>query len=143
MMRRQWLLIVVIVAGLIGMHHLVLVCATHTMPMAVATSPGSSSITVVPTSVTSIHHADPDLARMNPVEATSVVASQSDCFDPMDMVGHFCLAVLTALTSLAAALVFAVVRYRPVEPGYLLVTSAPLQRGDRPSVVLGLPSSAY
>ncbi|MCA1696438.1 MAG: hypothetical protein LC749_17910 [Actinobacteria bacterium] len=130
MMRRQWLLIVVIVAGLIGTHHLMLVCAAHTMSMAVATSPGSSPITVVPTSVTPIQHADPDPARMNPVEATSVAASQSDCFDPMDMVGHFCLAVLTALTTVAAALVFAVVRYRPVEPGYLLVNlSAVAARG--------------
>jgi hypothetical protein len=50
-----------------------------------------------------------------------VVTSQGDCCDPMDMVGHFCLAVLTALTTLAVALIVAVAQRRPAAPGDLLV----------------------
>jgi hypothetical protein len=38
----------------------------------------------------------------------------------MDMVEHFCLAVLTAAAALAAALIVAVARRRPLEPGHLL-----------------------
>jgi hypothetical protein len=118
MTRHQWLLIVVLAAGLIGMHHLLLVC---TAPMAMATGPGSSPMMVPPMSATPIQHANPDPAGNNPVEATSVVTSQADCCDPMDMAGHFCLAVLTAITTLAAALILTVARYRPAEPGHLLV----------------------
>jgi hypothetical protein len=119
MTRHQWLLIVVIAAGLIGMHHLLLVCTAQTMAM--ATGSGSSPTMVAPMSVMPIEHAGPDSAGMNPVGATSAVTSQADCCDPMDMVGHFCLAVLTAITTLAAGLIVAVARRQPVEPGYLLV----------------------
>lgn len=110
MTRHQWLLIVAIAFGLVGMHHLVHAHTDHTTPMAMASAPHTG-------------HADPDPAAPNPVEATltsaSVVAPQADCCDPMDMVGHFCLAVLTAITTLAAALIFAAVRRRLLEPGYL------------------------
>lgn len=121
MTRRQWLLIVVIAAGLVGMHHLLLVCTAHTTPMTIVTGPGSSPTVMPPMSATPSQHADPDPARMNPAEATSVVTSQPDCVDPMDMVGHFCLAVLTTITTIAAALIVAVARCRPLEPGYLPV----------------------
>ncbi|MGB7798384.1 MAG: hypothetical protein WBL53_19320 [Pseudonocardiaceae bacterium] len=119
--RHQWLLVVVLAVGLIGMHHLLLVCTAHTMPMAMATGAGSSPVIVAPTSSTPTQHADPDLAWTNPVEASAVVTSQADCCDPMDMVGHFCLAVLTAITTLAATLIIAVARRQPAEPGHLLV----------------------
>jgi len=118
MTRHQWLLIVVIVAGLIGMHHLLLVC---TMPIAMVTGFGSSPTSVPPMSATPIQYADHDSAGMNPVEASSVVMPQADCCDPMDMGGHFCLAVLTAITTLAGALIAAVARRQPAEPGHLLV----------------------
>jgi hypothetical protein len=89
--------------------------------MGVATGPGPSPMRVVaPMGARPIQHADPDPAGMHPVEASSVVTSQPDCVDPMDMVGHFCLAVLTAITTIAAGLIVAVARYRPREPGYLL-----------------------
>lgn len=120
MTRRQWLLIVVIAAGLVGMHHLLVVCTTPTMPMAMAIGPGSSPVMVAPMSTT-LQRADPAPAGTNAVGASSVMTSQGDCCDPMDMVGHFCLAVLTALTTLAAALIVAVAQRRPVEPGHLLV----------------------
>jgi hypothetical protein len=120
MTRRQWLLIVVIAAGLVGMHHLLVVCTAPTMPMAMAIGPGSSPVMVAPMSTT-LQRADPAPAGSNAVGASSVVTSQGDCCDPMDMVGHFCLAVLTALTTLAAALIVAVAQRRPAEPGHLLV----------------------
>ena len=50
-----------------------------------------------------------------------MVTSQADCCDPMDMVGHFCLAVLTAITALAAGLIVAVARRRALASGHLLV----------------------
>jgi hypothetical protein len=101
------LLIVVSAAGLVSMHHL-LVHTEHTMPMTMA-------------SATHTGHTGPDPAGVNSVEARSTsVASQPDCCDPMDMVGHFCLAVLTAVAAFAAALIVAVARRRPLEPGHLL-----------------------
>jgi len=107
--RRQWLLIVAIAAGLVGMHHLVHARVVRTMPMALA-------------SATHTGHADSDPVVVGLVAATStpVVASPADCCDHMDMVGHFCLAVLTAITALAAALILAAARCRPLEPGHLL-----------------------
>ena len=95
MTRRQWLLIVVIAAGLVGMHHLLVVCTAPTMPI----GPGSSPVMVAPMSTT-LQRADPAPAGTNAVGASSVMTSQGDCCDPMDMVGHFCLAVLTAITTL-------------------------------------------
>jgi hypothetical protein len=121
MTRHQGLLIVVLVAGLVGMHHLLIVCTGHAMPMARATRSESSSMTVPPTSATPIQHADLDAAGKNPVEASAMVTSQADCCDPMDMVGHFCLAVLTAITGLLAALIVAVARRRALASGHLLV----------------------
>jgi hypothetical protein len=115
------LLIVVIAAGLVGMHHLLLVCTAQTMPMDMVTGPGSSPMMVPSTNVTPILHADPDPAGTSSVGSSSVVTPQADCCDPMDMVGHFCLAVLTALTTLAASLIVAAARRRPAEPGHLLV----------------------
>jgi len=120
MIRHEWLLIVVITAGLLGMHHL-LVCTEQTTPMTIATGPGSSPVMVPSTSVTPILPADRDLAGTNPVEASLVVTSQADCCYPMDMVRHVCLAVLTAITALVAALIVAVARRRAAEPGQLLV----------------------
>jgi hypothetical protein len=121
MIRHQWLLIVVITAGLLGMHHMLLVCTAQTTLMTITTGPGPSPVIVPWTSVTSILHADRDPAGTNPVEASLVVTSQDDCCDPMDMAGHFCLAVLTAITALVGALIVAVVRRRPAEPAQLLV----------------------
>ncbi len=59
MTRHQWLLIVVIAAGLVGMHHLLVVCTAPTMPMAMATGPGSNPVMVPSTRATPILHADP------------------------------------------------------------------------------------
>lgn len=113
MSRHQWLLIVAISFGLVGMHHLVHADTDHTTPM--ATAPAAHT-----------GHADPDPAAPNPGEAqptsASIVAPQAGCCDPMDMVGHFCLAVLTAITALTAALTFAAVRRRLLEPGDRLAT---------------------
>jgi hypothetical protein len=119
--RHQWLLIVVIAAGLVGMHHLLLACTAQTMPIALATGSVSSLMMVPSAGATPILHAAPAPAGTNSVEASSVVTSQADCCDPMDMVEHFCLAVLTALTTFAAALIVAVAQRRPAEPGDLLV----------------------
>jgi hypothetical protein len=104
MIRHQWVLIVAIAAGLVGMHHLVHAQTVHPMAMARATPTG---------------HADPDPAGANAIEprSTSVGASQADCCDPLNMVGHFCLAVLTTITALTVALIFA---GRPSELGRLL-----------------------
>jgi hypothetical protein len=109
MTRHQWLLIVAIVAGLVGMHHLVQAPPVHMTSIAMA-------------SATHTEHADRDRAGLKPVEvrstSTSVMASQPDCCDSMGMAGHCCLAVLTA--ALAAALIMAAAWLRPLEPGYLL-----------------------
>lgn len=111
MTRHQWMLIVAISAGLVGMHHLVHAHPAHTIPMATATA-------------THIGYAGSHLGRIDPVEtgvrSTSVVASPSNCCDPMDMVGHFCLAVLTAVWALGIALMFVADSRRPIEPGHLL-----------------------
>ncbi|MDQ2790909.1 MAG: hypothetical protein DLM60_04060 [Pseudonocardiales bacterium] len=111
MIRHQWLLIVAIAAGLVGMHHLVADPAGHTMPMMVATDSGSTSIP------TERSHAGP--VGVNPVVprlvSISVVVSQADC-----CVGHCCVAVLTALTGLATALILVAAWRRPSEPGFLL-----------------------
>lgn len=109
MIRHQWLLIVAIAAGLIGMHHLVADPAGH-----MATGSGSTSMSTMPTERS---HAGP--VGINPVEARlvsiSLVVSQADC-----CVGHCCVAVLTALTGLATALIFVAAWRRPLEPGSLL-----------------------
>lgn len=118
MIRHQWLLIVVIAVGLVGMHHL-LVCTADTVSLTVAPGPGSSPLMTPPASATPIQHANLGPAGFNPVEAE--MASPADCCDPMDIVGHLRLAVLTAITSLVAALIFAAAWRRPLESGYLLV----------------------
>ena len=89
--RYQWLLIVAIAAGLIGMHHLVAGHggqegqSAHT-PMTIAAGPGLSLMSPTPT-----EHSHAGLA-MNPVlarvAANSVLASHPCCCDPMDLVGH-------------------------------------------------------
>jgi hypothetical protein len=115
MTRHQWLLIVAIVAivaGLVGMHHLVHAPPVHMTSIAMA-------------SATQTEHADRNRAGLKPLEvrstSTSVVASQPDCCDSMDMAGYCCLAVLTAaLAALAASLIMAAAQRRPLEPGYLL-----------------------
>lgn len=122
--RYQWLLIVAIAAGLIGMHHLVAGHggqegqSAHT-PMTIAAGPGLSLMSPTPT-----EHSHAGLA-MNPVlarvAANPVLASHPCCCDPMDLVGHCCLAVLTAMTALAAALVLVTAWRRLWEPGHLLV----------------------
>ncbi|MGH3693940.1 MAG: DUF6153 family protein [Pseudonocardiaceae bacterium] len=101
--RHQWLLIVVVAAGLVGMHHLVHAHAEDPIVMASATHIG--------------------LADVDPVAAksTAVMAAPADCCDHhMDLVGHLCLAVLTAFTSLTAALIFAAARAQPLEAGHVL-----------------------
>lgn len=115
MTRYQCWLIVFIAVGLVGMHHLVHAPTAQTVPMTMA-------------SATPIQHADPEPTRINPVEApsTSVVAPQTDRFDPMDLIGHSCLAVLIAVITLAAALMFAAAWHRPREPGRLLAAVSAL-----------------
>jgi hypothetical protein len=120
MTRHQRLLIVVLVAGLVGMQHLLIVCTGHAMPMARAKHSEPSSMTVPP-SATLIQHADLDATGQNPTEASGMVTSQADCCDPMDMAGHFCVAVLSAITGLLAALILAVARRRALALGHLLV----------------------
>ncbi len=100
MARHQWLLIVAVAAGLVGMHHLVHVPAAHPIAM-VSAAP--------------IGHAGLDRAG-----STAAVALPADRCDHMDMVGHLCLAVLTAITSLVTALIFAATRARLLEPGHVL-----------------------
>lgn len=106
-MRRQWFLIVVMIAGLVGMHHLIHVHAEHTNAMASAAPP-----------------AHPHLAPIivTPIPMTSPVAPHGDCCDPMDMMGHFYLAVLTAITALVVVLILAAMWNRPLKPGSLLAT---------------------
>ncbi|MDQ4104504.1 MAG: hypothetical protein M3186_12615 [Actinomycetota bacterium] len=91
------------------MHHLAQAHTAHQPPIAVANA-------------TNTGHADSHPA-LNPVEArsipASVLASPADCCDPMSMIGHFCLAVLTGITALAAALIFAAGWRRLLEPGHL------------------------
>jgi hypothetical protein len=116
MTRYQWLLIV-IVAGLVGMHHMVHLDAAQTTPMTLVAGLESSS-TGPARSVTTLH-ADPDS-----------MAAQTGCCDPMDTVGHCCLAVLTAIAALASALIFVAARRRPLRPGRLLTAiSAGAVRG--------------
>ncbi|MGH3777722.1 MAG: DUF6153 family protein [Pseudonocardiaceae bacterium] len=107
--RHQWLLIVAIVAGLVGMHHLVHDDAAHPMPMTMA-------------SVTPTEHVHPAPApiRVTPVAVTSTLVPHVDCCDPMNMMGHLCLAVLTAIIALVATMIFAAVRRRPLEPEHVL-----------------------
>lgn len=122
MTRYQWWLIVFIAAGLVGMHHLVDAPTVQTMPMTMA-------------SATPIQHADPQPVEINPVETTSrsVVAPQTDCRDPMNLVGHSCLAVLIAVIALATALIFAAAWHRPRESGHLLAAVSALgARGPPP-----------
>jgi hypothetical protein len=86
MIRHQWLLIVVITAGLIGMHHLVHVHTGHA------------------------GHSHPASIEGGPVAVMSTAVSHADCCDPMDMVGHLCLAVLTAITVMVAVVLAAMWR---------------------------------
>ena len=112
MIRQQWLLIVVIAAGLIGMHHLVHVHTGHIghmQPMAMARA-------------TPTEHLHPTSIGATPVAVTSPLVSHADCCDPMAMAGHFCLAVLAAITTLVAVLIFAAMWRRPLKPTYLLAT---------------------
>ena len=123
--RYQWWLTIFIAAGLVGMHHLVHAPTAQMIPTTMA-------------SATPIQHADPRPVGINPVEATltSVVASQTDFRDPMDVVGHSCLAVLIAIVTLAAALIFAAAWQRPREPGHLLAAARALRARGPP---LGCP----
>lgn len=126
LIRRQWLLVVAIVAGLVGMHHLI---TGHGMSMAVTPDSGSVSMSAAPT-----EHSHASHLGIHPVEArlvsSSAGMSQADCCGSMDMAGQCCLAVLTTVTALAAALMVAAAWRRVSEPGYLLVTlSAPGARG--------------
>jgi hypothetical protein len=82
------------------MHHLVHAPAAH------------------PTALVSAAHIGPvDPARPG---SAAVVAVPGGCCDHMNMVGHLCLAVLTAITSLTAALILAATRARPREPEHVL-----------------------
>ncbi|MGH3975608.1 MAG: DUF6153 family protein [Pseudonocardiaceae bacterium] len=107
LIRHQWWLIVVIAAGLVGMHHLVHTHTEHTKTVASATP------TAPP------HHAPIGPA---PVAMTSPLVPHADCCDPLNMMGHLCLAVLTAITSLVVALLFAAMWRRPLQLGSLLAT---------------------
>jgi hypothetical protein len=118
MARYQWLLMVAIAVGLVGMHHLVHTHPAHTMTSAI--------------------HPDSAGASPSAVLSTSMMGSGTDCCDPMNMVGHLCLAVLTAIAALAAALIVAAAWRRMCwQP------SVPLRRERRRSAALDLPSFAY
>ncbi|MCA1675681.1 MAG: DUF6153 family protein [Actinobacteria bacterium] len=98
LVRHRWLLIIVIAAGLISMHHLVHLHTGHT------------------------GHSHPA-----PVAVTSTAVAHADCCNPMDMVGHFCLAVLAASTALVVALALATLALatlwrRAVKPGSVFAT---------------------
>jgi hypothetical protein len=118
MMRHQWLLIVVIAAGLVGMHHLVHMHTEHTKTVASATPTADS------------HHAPLGLA---PVAMTSPLVPHADCCDPLNMMGHLCLAVLTALTALVVALIFATMWRRPLQMGSVLATVSAVAARAPPS----------
>lgn len=130
MIRHQWLLIVVIAAGLVGMHHLVHVHSDHNVHSDHKTTMTSAKPAV---------HPHPDLIAVAPVVVTSPAVSQADCCDPMDMVGHFCLAVLTAITALVVALILAAMWCRPLNTRSLLATvsavAARAPPGDRPPFI--------
>ncbi|MGQ0717399.1 MAG: DUF6153 family protein [Pseudonocardiales bacterium] len=105
------MLIVAIAAGLVGMHHLVAAHTAHTMPMTM-------------TSATPTEHVHSTPIGITPVAITSPLVSHAGYCDPMNMVGHLCLAVLTAITALLAAIIFAATRRRPLEPGHLRATAS-------------------
>jgi hypothetical protein len=124
MIRYQWFLIVAIAVGLIGMHHLVAEHGGHEgqsahTTMIMTAGPGWSLMHPTPTEHS---HARP---AVNPVgarvAAISVLASYPCSCDPTDMVGHCCLAVLTAMTALTAVLILGTAWRRLWEPGCLLV----------------------
>lgn len=115
--RQQWFLIVAIAAGLIGMHHLVHIHSGHPMPVLMATGPGPALMSPTPTE--HVHFGPIDVSPVG-ARSTSVVAAQPWCCEPMEMMGHFCMAVLTALTALTAALILAAAWRRPWELGHLL-----------------------
>jgi hypothetical protein len=125
LIRGQWLLVVAIVAGLVGMHHFVAGHTGHGMPMAVATGPQATLMGATPAGRSHVGR-----VGIHPVEArlvsTSAGMSPPDCCGSMDMMGQCCLAVLTAVTVLAAALMVAVAWRRVGEPGYLLVALSAL-----------------
>lgn len=114
MARYQWLLIIAIAAGLVGMHHLVHadtaahVDTAHSMPTTMA-------------STTPTEHAHPTPIAVTSVAMTSPLGPHADCCDPMTMAEHLCLAVLTALTTLAFVIIFAAVRRRSLELAHLLL----------------------
>ena len=125
MIRHQWLLIVAIAAGLVGMHHLVAENSGHAghsapTPMTMAAGPGSSLMSPTPT-----EHADAGPLTVNPVVARTALASvlvrHPCCGDVMAMVGYCCLAVLTTISTLTGVLLFVAAWRRPWEPGHLLV----------------------
>jgi hypothetical protein len=122
LIRRQRLLVVAIVTGLVGMHHFI---TGHGMSMAVTTGSGSISMSAVPA-----EHSHAGRLGIHPVEASWVSSSvgmpQADCCASMDMVGQCCLAVLTTVIALAAALMVAAAWRRVREPGYLLVALSAL-----------------
>lgn len=125
-MRRQWFLIVVMTAGLVGMHQLIHVHAEHTNAMASA-APSA--------------HPHPAPIVVTPIPMTSPVAPHGDCCDPMDMMAHFYLAVLTAITALVVVLILAAMWSRPLKSGLcwqpsVLLRRAPPPRGGPPLIQL-------
>lgn len=118
MMRHQWLLIVVIIAGLVGMHHLVHGHAEHAKAMASPTSaayPQPAPIAVISAAV------------------ASPVVPHADCCDPMNMVGHFCLAVLNAITAFAFALILMALWRRLLTSGFVLAMVSAIAARAPPS----------
>ncbi len=117
-MRHQWLLIVVITAGLVGMYHLVHGHSEHTKTVARAT------LTAHP------HHASIGLA---PVAMTSPLLLHAHCCEPPNSMGHLCLAVLTVISSLVVALIFAAMWCRVLQLGPLLPTVSAVAARAPPS----------
>lgn len=124
MIRPQWLLIVVIAAGLVGMHHVVHVPSVGT----------PSAQTEAMTSATPTARPRPDLISVTPVALASPAAPRVACCDPVDMVGHLCLTVLTAVTALAVALILAARRCRPLRPWAALATVTAVATRAPPNV---------
>jgi Family of unknown function (DUF6153) len=140
LVRRQWLLVVAVVAGLVGMHHLAAGYTGetgHGMSMAVATGSGSASM-----STAAGERSDFGRLGIGPVEvrlgSASVGMSRADCCGLIGMVDQCCLAVLTAVTALAAALLVAAAWRWVREPGYLLVALSALGARGPPSGCPGL-----
>lgn len=123
MIRHRWIWIVAIAAALVGMHRLVAEHRGHAGPSAHAPMTLAAGVGSVLMSPTPTEHIPAGPLAVNPVEAsvalTAVLASHTCCGDSKDMVGRCCLAVLTTITAVTAALMFVTAWRRRGWPGCL------------------------